>query len=97
MAGWFFVLWFFMFSKAVQGACVYKGSLYENNTSWRVHSCEQCSCYSDVVICRNVVCSNPQCDFSRGERLQIPSNQCCPQCISSSGSCDYEGVTYGVS
>ncbi|KAI4820861.1 hypothetical protein KUCAC02_028828, partial [Chaenocephalus aceratus] len=67
----------------------------ENNTSWRPQSCQECTCYSDVAICRPTYCPNPECDIQRGERLRIPANQCCPECISSSqGSCQYEGVIY---
>uniref|UniRef100_A0A3Q1EVU2 VWFC domain-containing protein n=1 Tax=Acanthochromis polyacanthus TaxID=80966 RepID=A0A3Q1EVU2_9TELE len=34
----------------------------------------------------------------QGERLRIPANKCCPECVSSSqSSCHYEGVTYGWS
>lgn len=36
--------------------------------------------------------------FKKGEHLRIPTNKCCPECASSSqGSCQYEGVIYGVS
>ncbi|KAM7391087.1 hypothetical protein PAMP_021803 [Pampus punctatissimus] len=67
-----------------------------NNTSWRPQSCQECSCLSDVSICRPTHCPNPQCDFQRGERLRIPANKCCPECVSSSqDSCQYEGVIYG--
>uniref|UniRef100_A0AAV2MQP4 VWFC domain-containing protein n=1 Tax=Knipowitschia caucasica TaxID=637954 RepID=A0AAV2MQP4_KNICA len=48
-----------------------------------------------MVLCTNTVCPNPQCDFQKGERLRIPANKCCPECISSQGSCQSEGVTYG--
>ncbi|KAK1892588.1 Extracellular matrix protein FRAS1, partial [Dissostichus eleginoides] len=66
-----------------------------NNTSWRPQSCQECTCYSDVAICRPTYCPNPECDIQRVERLRIPANQCCPECISSSqGSCQYEGVIY---
>ncbi|KAM6930976.1 extracellular matrix organizing protein FRAS1 [Xenentodon cancila] len=31
-----------------------------------------------------------------GENLRIPTNKCCPECVSlTRGSCQYEGVTYG--
>uniref|UniRef100_A0A3B3VXF3 Fraser extracellular matrix complex subunit 1 n=1 Tax=Poecilia latipinna TaxID=48699 RepID=A0A3B3VXF3_9TELE len=67
-----------------------------NNSSWRPEACQECTCYSDVSICRPVHCPNPQCDFQRGEFLRIPANKCCPECVSSSqDSCQYEGVTYG--
>ncbi|XP_013870055.1 extracellular matrix organizing protein FRAS1 [Austrofundulus limnaeus] len=79
-----------------QGFCVYEGALHANNTSWRPESCQECTCYSDVPICRPIHCPNPRCDFQRGEYLRIPSNKCCPECVSPShGSCRHEGVTYG--
>uniref|UniRef100_A0A672YIE2 VWFC domain-containing protein n=1 Tax=Sphaeramia orbicularis TaxID=375764 RepID=A0A672YIE2_9TELE len=67
----------------------------QNNTSWRPQTCQECTCYSDVAICRTAHCPNPQCDFQRGEHLRIPANKCCPECVSSQGSCTYEGVVYG--
>ncbi|KAM7415601.1 hypothetical protein PAMA_017903 [Pampus argenteus] len=71
-------------------------SYHLNNTSWRPQTCRECSCLSDVAICRPTHCPNPQCDFQRGERLRIPANACCPECVSSSqDSCQYEGVIYG--
>ncbi|XP_051278840.1 extracellular matrix protein FRAS1 isoform X2 [Dicentrarchus labrax] len=82
--------------RGIHGACIYEGSLHANNTSWRPQSCQECTCYSDVAICRPTHCPNPQCDFQKGERLRIPANKCCPECISSSqGSCQYQGVIYG--
>lgn len=39
--------------------------LLQNNTSWRPQSCQECTCYSDVAICRPTHCPNPQCDFQR--------------------------------
>uniref|UniRef100_A0A4W6CQ63 Fraser extracellular matrix complex subunit 1 n=1 Tax=Lates calcarifer TaxID=8187 RepID=A0A4W6CQ63_LATCA len=59
-------------------------------------SCQECTCHSDVAICKPTHCPNPQCDIQRGERLRIPANKCCPECVSSSqGSCQFEGVVYG--
>uniref|UniRef100_A0A3Q3MY85 Fraser extracellular matrix complex subunit 1 n=1 Tax=Mastacembelus armatus TaxID=205130 RepID=A0A3Q3MY85_9TELE len=56
----------------------------------------ECSCHSDVAVCRPSRCPNPHCDFQRGERLRVPANKCCPECVSSSqGSCHHEGVVYG--
>ncbi|KAM4616687.1 extracellular matrix organizing protein FRAS1 [Polymixia lowei] len=80
----------------IHGACVYHGALHANNTSWRPQSCQECSCYGDIAICQPTRCPNPRCDFQKGERLRIPANQCCPECVSSSqGSCQHEGVIYG--
>lgn len=39
--------------------------LWQNNTSWRPESCRECTCYSDVAICKPVHCPNPQCDSQR--------------------------------
>ncbi|XP_061586644.1 extracellular matrix protein FRAS1 isoform X2 [Cololabis saira] len=88
--------WVLAVPGGVHGACVYEGSLHVNDTSWRPHACQECTCYSDVAICRDVHCPNPQCDFQKGETLRIPTNRCCPECVSlTRGSCQYEGVTYG--
>ncbi|KAM3867993.1 extracellular matrix organizing protein FRAS1 [Diretmus argenteus] len=82
--------------RGIHGACIYQGSLYANNTSWRPQSCQECTCYGDVPICRPAHCPNPRCDVQRGEHLRIPANKCCPECVSpSQGSCQYEGVVYG--
>nr|XP_057925745.1 extracellular matrix protein FRAS1 isoform X1 [Doryrhamphus excisus] len=81
--------------RVTHGACVHEGSLHANNSSWRPRSCEECTCYNNVVICRAVGCPNPECDYQRGQRLRIPAGQCCPECVpSSKGSCDYEGITH---
>ncbi|KAM9742832.1 extracellular matrix organizing protein FRAS1 isoform 2-T2 [Menidia menidia] len=100
MSGWWIFVGalcgIFSLPGGTHGACNYEGSLHVNNTSWRPESCRECTCFSDVAICRPIHCPNPQCDFQRGERLRIPANKCCPECISlSHDSCQYEGVTYG--
>ena len=54
-------------------------------------------CVYLVVFCVHM-CIHVRLSFPKGERLRIPANKCCPECISSSqGSCQYEGVIYGVS
>ncbi|XP_042534078.1 extracellular matrix organizing protein FRAS1 [Dipodomys spectabilis] len=74
-----------------EGACVYQGSLVADATTWKPDSCQNCRCHGDVVICKPVVCRNPQCTFEKGEVLQIAANQCCPECVSrTSGSCRHE-------
>ncbi|XP_031426498.1 extracellular matrix protein FRAS1 [Clupea harengus] len=83
-------------SKETEGACVYQGSLFANNTSWRPDSCQDCTCHSDIAICKPLRCQNPKCDFQRGERLRIPPSQCCPECFPQSpASCQHEGAIYG--
>ncbi|XP_071256392.1 extracellular matrix organizing protein FRAS1-like [Salvelinus alpinus] len=81
----------------IEGACVYQGSLFANNTSWRPDSCRECQCFSDLItVCQLATCLNPHCDYQRGERLRIPPNQCCPECLSSSqGSCQHDEAVYG--
>uniref|UniRef100_A0AAY4BT87 VWFC domain-containing protein n=1 Tax=Denticeps clupeoides TaxID=299321 RepID=A0AAY4BT87_9TELE len=84
------------FYKFFQSNFVHLLFLPQNNSTWRPDSCQECGCHGEITICRATVCSNPQCDFKRGERLRIPANQCCPQCLPpSSGSCQHEGVVYG--
>ncbi|XP_074526804.1 extracellular matrix organizing protein FRAS1 [Halichoeres trimaculatus] len=79
----------------IHGDCIYEGVLHTSNTSWSPQVCEECTCYGDLSICRPTNCLNPRCDFQRGERLRIPANSCCPECVSSSqSSCQHEGLTH---
>ncbi|TNN43423.1 Extracellular matrix protein FRAS1 [Liparis tanakae] len=54
-----------------------------NNTSWRPESCRECSCHSDVAVCRLSRCPNPQCDFQRHDSQWSPSP--CSLCSCSRG------------
>ncbi|XP_046698206.1 extracellular matrix protein FRAS1 [Silurus meridionalis] len=84
------------FSAGTEGACVHQGVLVGNNTSWKPDACQDCTCHSDVVMCKATKCQNPQCDFQRGERLRIPANRCCPECFPQSlPSCQHQGAVYG--
>ncbi|XP_053778816.1 extracellular matrix organizing protein FRAS1 isoform X3 [Desmodus rotundus] len=77
-----------------EGACVYQGSLLADATVWKPDSCQNCRCHGDIVICKPAVCRNPQCNFEKGEALQIAANQCCPECVSPTrGSCRHEERT----
>nr|XP_040148101.1 extracellular matrix organizing protein FRAS1 [Ictidomys tridecemlineatus] len=74
-----------------EGACVYQGSLLADATVWKPDSCQNCRCHGNIIICKPVVCRNPQCAFEKGEVLQIAANQCCPECVSRTpGSCHHE-------
>ncbi|XP_016153247.1 PREDICTED: extracellular matrix protein FRAS1 [Ficedula albicollis] len=64
----------------------------QNNTFWKPDSCQDCRCRSSVVTCEPTACRAPQCDFQKGEVLQIASNKCCPKCASrAEGFCQHEG------
>uniref|UniRef100_A0A8C0ZJM5 VWFC domain-containing protein n=1 Tax=Cyanistes caeruleus TaxID=156563 RepID=A0A8C0ZJM5_CYACU len=64
----------------------------QNNTFWKPDSCQDCRCRSSVVTCEPTACRAPQCDFQKGEVLQIASNKCCPECASrAKGFCQHEG------
>ncbi|XP_074849859.1 extracellular matrix organizing protein FRAS1 isoform X2 [Carettochelys insculpta] len=77
------------------GACVYRGSFFENNTIWKPDSCQECRCLSDIVVCEPVVCKYPWCDFQKGEVLWIAPSACCPECASGTeGFCQHEGQTH---
>ncbi|XP_077417485.1 extracellular matrix organizing protein FRAS1 isoform X1 [Vanacampus margaritifer] len=77
------------------GVCVSEGVVHPDTSSWRPQPCRECTCHDDVVVCVPVQCVNPKCNFQRGERLRIPADQCCPECVSSvKGSCNYQEVTY---
>ncbi|KAM7019160.1 LOW QUALITY PROTEIN: extracellular matrix organizing protein FRAS1 [Tautogolabrus adspersus] len=74
---------------------VYSCVSLQDGSSWRPQVCEECTCHGDLPVCTPTLCSNPRCDRYRGERLRIPANSCCPECVSSpQNSCQYEGVTY---
>ncbi|KAM4854655.1 extracellular matrix organizing protein FRAS1 [Thomomys bottae] len=78
-----------------EGACFYQGSSVADATVWKPDSCQNCRCHGNTVICKPVVCRNPQCTFEKGEVLQIAANQCCPECVSrTSGFCHHEGKMY---
>ncbi|XP_061439271.1 extracellular matrix organizing protein FRAS1 isoform X3 [Rhineura floridana] len=75
-----------------EGVCIYRGSSFQNNTSWKPDSCRECSCHGDIVLCKAVICKNPRCNFWKGEVLQIAANACCPKCVSQTeGFCEHEG------
>ncbi|KAM4706664.1 extracellular matrix organizing protein FRAS1 [Discoglossus pictus] len=78
-----------------EGACVFQGSLFANNTEWKPDSCQDCTCHNDIVVCESTKCRDPQCDFTKGEVLRIEPNKCCPECASKSqGFCKYEGTVH---
>ncbi|CAL8334059.1 unnamed protein product [Arctogadus glacialis] len=65
-------------------------------TSWRGPACESCTCYGDITVCLPPRCPNPRCDYHKGERLRIPADGCCPECVSTSQDlCQHQGLTYG--
>lgn len=77
--------------------------------SWIIDTlCFLCLFVSCEMILMDTFDSPPPCPacvraltlvFSlKGERLRIPPNECCPECISMSpDSCRYDGAVYGVS
>ncbi|TWW60843.1 Extracellular matrix protein FRAS1 [Takifugu flavidus] len=70
---------------------------FQSNTTWRPQLCQECSCYDGIAICKPTRCPNPNCDLQKGERLRIPPNECCPECISvSQDSCRYDGAIFGA-
>nr|XP_033819322.1 extracellular matrix protein FRAS1 isoform X2 [Geotrypetes seraphini] len=92
------VMWagFAALPRQSEGACVYQGSLYANNTFWEPDPCQDCSCHGDIVICESTFCKDPHCDFQKGEALQVPPNKCCPECVSrTEGFCQHEGQIHG--
>ncbi|XP_071953706.1 extracellular matrix organizing protein FRAS1-like [Antedon mediterranea] len=78
-----------------QGVCFYQGLQHANFSVWTTDPCTVCSCQDSIVLCKNIQCSDPGCDFQRGEKLRIAPNNCCPECASNSGSCQYNGEIIG--
>ncbi|XP_035245707.1 extracellular matrix protein FRAS1-like isoform X1 [Anguilla anguilla] len=93
---WIFLAGIVNIPRGIDGACLYQGSLFENNALWKLDSCQDCSCLSDVVICKTTRCPVLWCDSQKGRRLRISPNKCCPECApQTQGSCLHEGTTYG--
>ncbi|XP_041364238.1 collagen alpha-1(II) chain-like [Gigantopelta aegis] len=76
---------------SVTGDCLHSGSSYLNNTVWQPDSCSICTCEDPVVICENIQCIDPHCNFKQGEHLQIPAGGCCPVCVGQLSPCRFEG------
>ncbi|KAE8631113.1 hypothetical protein XENTR_v10001087 [Xenopus tropicalis] len=96
--GFHVIVIFFGFTQFIlhsEGACVYQGSLFANNTEWKPDSCQDCMCHDDIVVCETTSCRDPQCDFSKGEVLRIEPSKCCPECGSrTQGFCQHNGTTH---
>lgn len=56
----------------------------QNNTSWKPDACQDCTCHSEVVMCKAAQCQNPQCDFQRVRLIllhdSIIKNEVCNGC-----------------
>ncbi|OCT97312.1 hypothetical protein XELAEV_18009537mg [Xenopus laevis] len=96
--GFHMIVIFFGFTQFIlhsEGACIYQGSLFANNTEWKPDSCQDCMCHDDIVVCETTSCRDPQCDSSKGEGLQIEPSKCCPECGSrTQGFCQHNGTTH---
>jgi len=54
------------------------GNIYNDNETWRLDRCTECTCRNGIVLCENpecppVVCQNPVFDLNKDE--------CCPRCL----------------
>ncbi|KAK3090989.1 hypothetical protein FSP39_016284, partial [Pinctada imbricata] len=64
-----------------------------NHTLWLPNHCTICTCVDPVSVCEQVRCLSPNCDFRRGEYLQVPSDGCCPECVPHLTPCQYQSQT----
>ncbi|KAJ8339232.1 hypothetical protein SKAU_G00360180 [Synaphobranchus kaupii] len=55
----------------------------QNNTSWKLDSCQDCSCLADIVICKTTRCPVPQCDSQKHGSQWSGSN--CSVCVCAQG------------
>ncbi|ESO99609.1 hypothetical protein LOTGIDRAFT_173674 [Lottia gigantea] len=58
---------------------------------WSPESCKICTCHDPVVFCEPIRCSDPQCDYRKGEHLEIKANECCPSCVGHLKPCSFQG------
>ncbi|XP_069123568.1 extracellular matrix organizing protein FRAS1-like [Argopecten irradians] len=77
----------------LEGECLFEGKLYMNHTLWLPDDCTICTCQDPITVCEQVRCTTPKCKFSKGEYLQIPSDDCCPECVQQLLPCQHQGQT----
>ncbi|XP_078258376.1 extracellular matrix organizing protein FRAS1 isoform X5 [Rhinoraja longicauda] len=72
--------------------CEYEGQIHGDGTEWSRTDCTVCSCTSKQVTCGPKYCPSISC--GRGETVYTPVGDCCPICVKTGGSCQFEGRTY---
>ncbi|KAL3876627.1 hypothetical protein ACJMK2_034445 [Sinanodonta woodiana] len=72
------------------GDCLHNGMYYMKHTVWQPNACTVCTCEDPIVLCETIRCTDPKCDFKKGEYLQISADGCCPECVPKLTSCQHQ-------
>ncbi|RXN23492.1 extracellular matrix FRAS1-like protein [Labeo rohita] len=70
--------------------CVEAGNEYKHGEQWQKGSCTTCVCDRGHSRCQTEKCPPLHCD--KGQTKVKRAGQCCEDCVSSKGSCLYEGI-----
>ncbi|XP_073695623.1 extracellular matrix organizing protein FRAS1 [Garra rufa] len=70
--------------------CVEAGNEYKHGEQWQKGSCTTCVCDRGHSHCQMEKCPPLHCD--KGQTKVKRAGQCCEDCVSSKGSCLYEGI-----
>ncbi|KAL4240406.1 Extracellular matrix protein fras1 [Mactra antiquata] len=63
------------------------------HTVWQPGPCTVCTCDDPIILCETIRCTDPDCDYDKGEYLQISADSCCPECAAKLSSCTYQQQT----
>ncbi|XP_042580368.1 extracellular matrix organizing protein FRAS1-like [Cyprinus carpio] len=70
--------------------CMEAGNEYKHGEQWQRGSCTTCVCDRGHSRCQTEKCPPLHCD--KGQMKVKRGGQCCEDCVSSKGSCLYEGI-----
>ncbi|XP_076856944.1 extracellular matrix organizing protein FRAS1 isoform X2 [Brachyhypopomus gauderio] len=76
--------------ECISKPCRAGGAEYEDGHQWQKNSCTTCVCERGQSRCHTEKCPPLHCDKGQ-TRVQRPG-QCCAECVSSRGTCLYEGI-----
>ncbi|XP_017560623.2 extracellular matrix protein FRAS1 [Pygocentrus nattereri] len=76
--------------QCVSNPCIAAGKEYKDGHQWQKNSCTTCVCDRGQSRCHIEKCPPLHCD--KGQMKVKRPGQCCDECVSTKGSCLYEGA-----
>ncbi|KAG8454257.1 hypothetical protein GDO86_000773 [Hymenochirus boettgeri] len=70
-------------------SCNSGGKIYEHGIQWKRNACTTCTCDKGSEKCHTKTCYPITCD--KGQIKLRHAGECCEECVSSKGSCTFEG------
>ncbi|XP_063314780.1 extracellular matrix organizing protein FRAS1 [Pelobates fuscus] len=70
--------------------CAVSGKTYEHGVQWHRNYCTTCTCDKGSVKCHTKTCYPLTCE--KGLTNIRKSGQCCEECVTTKGSCMFEGL-----